>query len=57
MLALLLQRYRLVVTGCARPEALRACGLDARPEPAHVHAPADALVIADPFGRLPRLRA
>lgn len=56
MLALMLQRYRLVVTGCVRPEALRACGIEAHSEPAARHAPAGALVVADPFGRLPRLR-
>lgn len=54
MLALLLSRYRLVVTGCAEPDALRACGLEAHREPAEALAPAGALVVDDPFGRLPR---
>lgn len=57
MLALLLQRYRLVVTGCARPEALRACGIEAHSTPASSLAPAGALVVTDPFGKLPRLRS
>jgi nickel-dependent lactate racemase len=57
MLALLLQRYRLVVTGCARPGALRAVGIEAHAEPAARLAPADALVVHDPFGAIPRLRA
>jgi nickel-dependent lactate racemase len=55
MLAQLLTRYRLVVGGCADPAPLRACGLDAHREPAARLAPPGALVVADPFGRLPRL--
>lgn len=55
MLALLLSRYRLVVTGCGRPEALRACGIEAYAEAASAIAPADALWVTDPFGKLPRL--
>lgn len=55
MLALLLSRYRLVVTGCGCPEALRACGIEAHTEPARELAPLDALWVDDPFGKLPRL--
>lgn len=57
VLALLLARYRLVVTGCANPEPLRRCGIDARRESASVLAPHDALMVEDPFGRVPRLAA
>ena len=55
MLALLLQRYRLVVTGCSHPEALRACGIEAHEAPARELAPGQALWVHDPFGRVPRL--
>ena len=55
MLAQLLQRYRLVVGGCVNPAPLRACGIEAHAAPAAALAPADALVVADPFGKLPRL--
>lgn len=54
MLALLLRRFRLVVCGVADPAPLRACGLEATRLPAEALAPADALVVDDPFGKLPR---
>ncbi len=56
MLALLARRFPLVVCGTARPEELRACGIEATSAPALEIAPAGALVVEDPFGRLPRLR-
>mgnify|MGYP001578027427 CR=1 FL=1 len=52
MLALLLRRYRLVVTGCKRAPALAAVGLRATSERVR---PPGALVVDDPFGRVPRL--
>ncbi len=52
MLALLLQKYRLVVTGCAAPEKLRAVGIEAHRERIE---PPGALVVDDPFGKVPRL--
>jgi hypothetical protein len=55
MLALLARRYRLVVCGVADPAPLRACGLEATAARAEDLAPADALEVRDPFGRLPRL--
>lgn len=58
MLALLLRRFpRLVVCGVADPAPLRACGLEATDAPAAALAPPDALVVDDPFGRLPVYRA
>lgn len=54
MLALLLRRFRLVLCGALDPAPLRAVGLDATSLPAEAVAPRDALVVADPFGRLPR---
>ncbi len=57
VLALLLARYRVVVTGCKNPEPLRRCGIDARRESSAVVAPRDALVVEDPFGKVPRLAA
>ncbi|MFN7142391.1 MAG: hypothetical protein ACK4YP_01345, partial [Myxococcota bacterium] len=54
MLAATLRRFRLVVTGVTDPAPLRAVGLDATSAPADAVAPPDALVVADPFGRLPR---
>jgi hypothetical protein len=57
MIALLAQRFPLVVCGTEHPEALRACGIAATSAPADEVAPRDALVVDDPFGRLPRLRA
>lgn len=55
MLALLLRRYRLVVCGVDDPAPLRACGLEATRAPARELAGPDALRVADPFHRLPRL--
>lgn len=55
MLALLLRRFRLVVCGLADPAPLRALGLEASRRPAAELAPPDALVVPDPFHRLPRL--
>lgn len=54
MLAATLRRFRLVVTGVNDPTPLRAVGLDATSVPADALAPPDALVVNDPFGRLPR---
>jgi hypothetical protein len=54
MLALLLRRYRLVVCGVRETAPLRAAGLVATSAPAVDLAPSDALVVDDPFGRLPR---
>lgn len=55
MLALLLRRYKLVFCGVVDPRPLQAVGLEATALPAEAVAPADALVVDDPFGRLPRL--
>lgn len=52
MLALLLRKFRLVVTGCSSTQALRAVGIEATTETLR---PRDALVVDDPFGRVPRL--
>ncbi len=52
MLALLLQKYRLVVTGCGAPEKLRTVGIEAHRERIE---PEGALVVDDPFGKVPRL--
>ncbi len=54
MIALLLQRYRLVVCGTTQAAALRACGIDATALPAEAVAPPGALCVDDPFGKLPR---
>ena len=52
MLALLAQRYRLVVTGCERPDALRAVGVEAwREGPPE----GDWLRVDRPFDRIPQL--
>ena len=56
MLALLLRQYRLVLCGCEDPAIFRSVGLEACRESATALAPADALRIADPFGRLPRYK-
>lgn len=55
MLALLLQRYRLVVCGVQNPQLLQQCGLEATRQPARELAPSDALHVRDPFHRLPCL--
>lgn len=57
MLALLLQRYRVVLCGCENPAPFQAVGIEAHTQPAAALAPANALLIDDPFGKLPRLRA
>ncbi len=57
MLAATLRRFRFVVTGVVDPAPLRAVGLDATSAPAEDVAPADALVVGDPFGKLPRFAA
>lgn len=54
MLALLLRRYRLVVCGVRDPAPLCAVGIEATSAPAVERAPSDALIVDDPFGRLPR---
>ncbi len=54
MIAALLRRYRLVVTGVRDPAPLRACGIDAVSAPAESLAPPDALVVDDPFAAVPR---
>ncbi len=54
MLALLLRRFRLVVCGVSDPAPLQACGLEATRLSAEVLAPPDALLVDDPFGKLPR---
>lgn len=51
MLALLARDYRLVVTGCAAPEALRAAGVEATADPPPV---GDWLVVDRPFDRIPQ---
>lgn len=53
MIALLARRYRLIVTGCARPEALREAGIAAHAEPARPGP--DWLVVERPFERIPQL--
>ncbi len=55
MIAATLRRFRLVVTGVSEPGPLRACGIEATSASARALAPPDALVVSDPFGRLPRL--
>jgi hypothetical protein len=55
MLALLRRRFPLVVCGVLDPRPLRACGIEATSSPAEALAPPGSLVVADPFGRLPRL--
>jgi hypothetical protein len=57
MLAATLQRFPLVVTSVDDPRPLQAVGINATQVSAEELAPADALVVADPFGRLPRFRA
>ncbi|MDP2309261.1 MAG: lactate racemase domain-containing protein [Pseudomonadota bacterium] len=54
MIAALARRYPLVVTGVRNPASLRACGIDAVSAPAIALAPPDALLVADPFARIPR---
>ena len=54
MIARLLRDYRLVVCGTPQAAALRGCGIDATERPVEAVAPADALLVEDPFGRLPR---
>jgi hypothetical protein len=56
MLAATLRRFPLLVTGVRDPSALRAVGIAATHEPAEVLAPSGALVVDDPFARLPRYR-
>lgn len=53
MIALLARRFRLVIAGCQRPEALRAVGLEATGEPATV--PAGWLEVRRPFERIPQI--
>ena len=53
--ALLLRRYRLVVCGVEDPRPLQALGLEATSAPVSTVAPGDALHVADPFRRIPRL--
>lgn len=55
LLARLLQEHRLVVAGCAEPEALRALGIEATSEPAERVAGPGALVVDRPFDHLPQL--
>ena len=54
MLAATLRRFDLVVCGVRDPAPLRAVGLAATSAPAEAVAPPDALVVTDPFGKLPR---
>ena len=54
VLALLLRRFRLVVCGVRDPAALRALGIEATSAAARDVAPAGALLVADPFHRIPR---
>jgi hypothetical protein len=54
MLAATLRRFDLVVTGVQDPAPLVAVGLNATRLPAEAVAPRNALLVADPFGRLPR---
>lgn len=53
MLALLLQKYQLVVCGVTDPRPFAAVGLSATTASAAEVAPPDALVVNDPFHRLP----
>ncbi len=53
MLALLAQRYHLRVTGCMRPDDLRAVGIDATADPP----PPGLPEVARPFSRLPQAAA
>jgi hypothetical protein len=57
MIAATLRRFRLVVTGVTDPARLQACGIQATSLPARVLAPADALVVTEPFARIPRWKA
>jgi len=52
MLALLAQRYRLEVIGCAASDALGAVGIPARPDRPTV--PSTWLRVSDPFQQLPQ---
>lgn len=54
VIALLLRRFRLVVCGVHDPAPLQAVGIEATAAPARDVAPADALWVPDPFGRIPR---
>ena len=54
VIALLLRRFRLVVCGARDPAALQAVGIEATAAPATEVAPAGALWVPDPFGRIPR---
>ena len=54
MLARLLQRYELVVAGCAAPDAIRRLGFQATSVRADEMAGTDALDVRDPFHRLPQ---
>lgn len=57
MLAATLRRFDLVVCGVPDPAPLRAIGLNATAARAEDVAPPDALVVPEPFGRLPRFVA
>jgi hypothetical protein len=56
MIAKLLQRYRLTVANCVNPEPLRMIGIDATRETPESIAPKDALIVTDPFSKLPQLK-
>ncbi|MSP54283.1 MAG: DUF2088 domain-containing protein [Myxococcales bacterium] len=55
VLAMLLRRYRLIVCGVLDPRPLLALGLEATALPAARVAPGDALMVREPFARIPRL--
>ncbi|MDP2312821.1 MAG: lactate racemase domain-containing protein [Pseudomonadota bacterium] len=54
MIAALARRFRLVVTSVTDPGPLQACGIEATATRAEDLAPADAIVVADAFTRIPR---
>ena len=56
MLALLLQKFSLVVCGVADPTPFAEVGIVATRRPAEEVAPAGALWVRDPFGRIPQVR-
>ncbi len=54
VLALLLRRFNLVICGVDDPRPFQAVGLAATTAPAEAVAPAGALDVRDPFGRIPQ---
>lgn len=55
MLALLAERYHLVLTGCSDPRPIRELGIEAHSESAETLFGTFELVVPDPFRQLPQL--